>query len=67
MILGKQNSLKYSLNVGSITNKESDEVEVLEMTIDKVLNLKKYIENLLHCLVQASCFKTNQKITQRIR
>ena len=39
MILGKKNSLKYSLNVGSITNKESDEVEVLEMTIDIVLNL----------------------------
>ena len=53
MILGKKNSLKYSLNVGSITNKESDEVEVLEMTIDKVLNLTKCIENLLHYKLHA--------------
>ena len=53
MILGKKNSLKYSLNVGSITNKESEEVEVLEMTIDEVLNLTKYIENLLHYKLHA--------------
>ena len=29
MILGKENRLKYSLKVGSITIKKSDEVELL--------------------------------------
>ena len=35
MILGKKNSLKYSLKIGSITVKESNEVELLGKTIDK--------------------------------
>ena len=34
MILGKKKDLKYSLIIGSITVKESDEVELLEITID---------------------------------
>ena len=38
--------MKYSLKTGSITNKESDEVELLGITIDKALNFKKHIENL---------------------
>ena len=40
MILGKKNRLKYSLKIGSITIKESIEVELLGITIDKALNLK---------------------------
>ena len=51
MILGKKNSLKYSLNIVSITIKESDYVELLGITIDKALNFKKHIENLC-CTVQ---------------
>ena len=46
MILGKKKRLKYSLKIGSITIKESDEVELLEITIDKALNFKKHIKNL---------------------
>ena len=45
MILGKKYCLKYSPEIGSITIKESDEVELLEITIDKALNFKKHIEN----------------------
>ena len=45
MILGKKNGLKYSLKIGSITIKESDEVELLGITIDKDLYFKKHIEN----------------------
>ena len=51
MILGKKNRLKYSLKTGSITIKESDEVELQGITIDKGLNFKKHIENLC-CTVQ---------------
>ena len=46
MILGKKNRLKYSLKIGSITIKESNEVELLGITINKALNFKKNIENL---------------------
>ena len=46
MILGKKNRFKYSLKIGSITIKESDEVELLGITIDKALNFKKHIKNL---------------------
>ena len=46
MILGKKKHLKYSLKIGSITIKESDEVELEGITIDKALNFKKRIENL---------------------
>ena len=42
----KKNRLKYSLKIGSITVKESDEVELLGITIDKALNFKKHIEHL---------------------
>ena len=35
MILGKKNCLKYSLKIGFITIKESNEVELLGITIDK--------------------------------
>ena len=44
-ILGKKKRLNYSLKIGSITIKESDEVELLGITIDKALNFKKHIEN----------------------
>ena len=40
------NRLKYSLKIGSITVEESDEVELLGVTIDKALDFKKDIENL---------------------
>ena len=40
------NCLKYSLKIGFITVKESDEVELLGISIDKDLHFKKYIENL---------------------
>ena len=46
MILEKKNHLKYSLKIGSITAKESEEVRLLEITIDKALNLRKHTENL---------------------
>ena len=46
MILGKKNRLKYSLKIGSTTVKESDEVELLGITIDKALNFNKHIKNL---------------------
>ena len=46
VILGKKNRLKYSLKIGSTTAKESDEVELLGITIDKALNFKRIIENL---------------------
>ena len=46
MILGKKNRLKYGLKIGSITVKESHEVELLGITIDKALNFTKHIENL---------------------
>ena len=46
MILGKNKRLKYCLKIRSITIKESDKVELLGITIDKVLNFKKHIENL---------------------
>ena len=46
MMLGKKIRLKYSLKIGSITIKESDEVELLGITIDKALNFKKFIDNL---------------------
>ena len=35
MILGKKNSLKYGLKIGSITVKKPNEVELLGITIDK--------------------------------
>ena len=38
--------MKYSLKIGSITVKESNEVELLGITLDKALNFKKHIENL---------------------
>ena len=41
MILGKKKRLKYSLKIGSITIKESDEVELLRITIDNALNFRK--------------------------
>ena len=46
MILGNNKRLKYCLKIRSITIKESDEVELLGITIDKALNFKKHIENL---------------------
>ena len=46
MILGKKKPLKYSLEIESVTIKESDKVELLGITIDKALNFKKHIENL---------------------
>ena len=46
MILGEKKRLEYCLKIGSITIKASDEVELLEITIDKALNSKKHIENL---------------------
>ena len=61
MILGKKKRLKYTLKFGSIFIKESDEIELLGITIDKALNFKKQ-KFMSHCPVQASCFKTNQKI-----
>ena len=63
MILGKKKCLNYSLKVGSITTKESDEVELPGITIDKALKFKKtYRQFMSHYPVQASCFKMNQKI-----
>ena len=46
LILGEKNCLKYSLKTGSITIKDSNDVELLGITIDKALNFKKHITNL---------------------
>lgn len=46
MILGMENHLKYSVKIGPITVKEFDEVELLEIIIDKVLNSRTNIYNL---------------------
>ena len=46
MILEKKNHLKYGLKIESITAKESEEVKLLEITIDKALNFRKHTENL---------------------
>lgn len=46
MILGTKNRFKYNLKVGSINNKEVDEVELREVTIDKDLNFRKNIDKL---------------------
>ena len=51
MILGKKNCLKQSLKIGSVTIKEYDEVELLEISIDKALNFKNHLENLC-CTVE---------------
>ena len=51
VILWKKNRLKYSLKVESITIKESGEVELLGITIDKALKyflLIKHIKSLCH-------------------
>ena len=45
-----KNRCKYSLKIGSITVKESDKVELREITIDKVSNFKKFIP--IQCKVQ---------------
>ena len=69
MILWKKKRLKYSLKIGSITIKESDEVEVLGITIDKALRFKKHIENLcrtaqykLHALRRIRKYLTLDKV-----
>ena len=36
VILGKKNRLKYNLKIGFITVKESEEVELLGITLDKL-------------------------------
>lgn len=46
MILATKNRFKYNLKVGSINNKEVDEVELQEVTIDKDLNFRKNIDKL---------------------
>ena len=47
------------------TLKESDEVELLGIAIDKALNLKRtYWKFMLHCPEQTSCLNTNQKIVE---
>ena len=46
MMIGKKNHLKYSLKIGSITIKETVEVELLGITTDTASNFKKHIENL---------------------
>ena len=43
---GEINCFKCNLRVGSINIKKSDEVESLEKTIDKALNLRQHMENL---------------------
>ena len=66
MIFGKKNGLKYSMKIGFITFKESEEVELLGITIDKALNFRKHIKNSFrtaqYTTLLLSCFKTNQKI-----
>ena len=69
MILGKKNCLKYNLKIGSITVNKFDEAELLGITIEKTLNLKKYIENLcptaqckLHALRRIRKYLTLYKV-----
>ena len=40
--------MKYNLKIGYIPIKESEEVELLGISIDKALNFKIHIENLSH-------------------
>ena len=54
MILQKFLRSKYCLTIGPIIVKESDHVEILEITIDKHLDFKKHIENL--------CWNANYKL-----
>ena len=54
MILKKLLRSKYCLTIGLINVKESDHVELLGITIDKHLDLKKHIENL--------CWNANYKL-----
>ena len=49
MILGNKIHNKYSLNIASISLKESEEVELLGMSFDKARSFKKRIENLYRC------------------
>ena len=69
MILGKKKRLKYSLKIGSIFIKESDEVKLLGLTIDKALNFKKQVQNLyctaeqkLHALRRIRKYLTLDKV-----
>ena len=56
VIFGKKNHLKYSRKIGSITVKGSDEVELLGITIDKVLNFRKHRKLMPPYPVQTSWF-----------
>ena len=47
MIFWNKNCFEYSFMVRSISIKESGEVELLGITIDKALNFRKHIENLV--------------------
>ena len=62
MILGKKNRLKYSLKIGSITIKESNEVELLGITADKALNFKKHFKNF--CRTAPCKFHTLRRIRE---
>ena len=50
MILGNKIHYKYSLNIASISLKESKEFELLGMSFDKARTFKKHIENLFDAL-----------------
>ena len=51
MILVIKNRFKYSLKVGSITSKESDEVDIEGIANNKTLYFRKHIKN-LYCNTQ---------------
>ena len=46
MILGESLRLKYCLTIGPINVKESDQLELLGITIDKHLSFIKHVKNL---------------------
>lgn len=59
MILGNNNSFKYSLMVNTINIKESGEVELLAINIDKAFNFRKLMPL---WSVKSSRFKISQKV-----
>ena len=59
-MIPRKKNLKYSLKIGSITAKGSEEVELLGITIDKALNFKKHTENL--CRTTQYKFHTLRRI-----
>ena len=51
MILSKKSYQPQKLSINTFTINESDEVELLRLTINKELNFSKHIDKLLYALI----------------